>query len=103
MNYDNTVSLPLTATLNTNNGSNGGFGVYGELNDKWALLTGLLQIMDFDLNVKQISNDEIFFKLQKQDKTLEQQGKELQRQTNYYLEKIIKQNDEILKRFDNLK
>ena len=26
MNYDNTVSLPLTATLNTNSGSNGGFG-----------------------------------------------------------------------------
>jgi len=79
------------------------FGVYGKLNDKWALLTGLLQIMDFDLNVKQISNDEIFFKLQKQDKTLEQQTKELQKQTNYYLEKIIKQNDEILKKLDNFK
>lgn len=35
------------------------YGVYGELNDKWALLTGILQMMDFDLNVKQISNDEI--------------------------------------------
>lgn len=79
------------------------YGVYGKLNDKWALLTGILQMMDFDLNVKQISNDEIFFKLQKQDKTLEQQGKEIQKQTNYYLEKIIKQNDEILKKFDNLK
>lgn len=79
------------------------FGVYGKLNDKWTLLTGLLQIMDFDLNVKQISNDEIFFKLQKQDKTLEQQTKELQKQTNYYLEKIIKQNDEILKKIDKLK
>lgn len=30
MNYDNTVSLPLTATLNTNGGNNGGFG-----NDGW--------------------------------------------------------------------
>lgn len=32
MNYDNTVSLPLTATLNTGNGGNGnnGFG-----NDGW--------------------------------------------------------------------
>lgn len=79
------------------------FGVYGELNDKWALLTGLLQMMDFDLNVKQISNDEIFFKLKKQDKTLEQQSKEIQKQTNYYLEKIIKQNDEILKKLDKLK
>lgn len=79
------------------------FGAYGELNDKWALLTGLLQMMDFDLNVKQISNDEIFFKLEKQDKTLEQQSKEIQKQTNYYLEKIIKQNDEILKKLDKLK
>jgi hypothetical protein len=79
------------------------YGVYGELNNKWALLTGILQMMDFDLNVKQISNDEIFLKLQKQDKTLEQQSKEIQKQTNYYLEKIIKQNDEILKKFDNLK
>lgn len=79
------------------------YGVCGKLNEKWALLTGILQMMDFDLNVKQISNDEIFLKLQKQDKTLEQQSKEIQKQTNYYLEKIIKQNDEILKKFDKLK
>lgn len=79
------------------------FGVCGKLNEKWSLLTGILQIMDFDLNVKQISNDEIFFKLQKQDKTLENQSKELQKQTNYYLEKIIHQNDEILKKLDKLK
>lgn len=62
----------------------------------FAIVTGILQILDYNLNVKQISNDEIFKKLQKQDKVLEDQTLELQKQTNLYLEKIVSQNDEII-------
>lgn len=69
--------------------------------NKWALITGMFQLLDYNLNVKQISNDKIFEKLQKQDKVLEYQNQELQKQTNEYLDKIIKQNDEILKILKN--
>lgn len=62
----------------------------------FAIVTGILQILDYNLNVKQISNDEIFKKLQKQDKVLEDQTLELQKQTNLYLEKIVSQNNEII-------
>lgn len=69
--------------------------------NKWALITGMFQLLDYNLNVKQISNDKIFEKLQKQDRVLEYQNQELQKQTNEYLDKIIKQNDEILKILKN--
>lgn len=69
--------------------------------NKWALITGMFQLLDYNLNVKQISNDKLFEKLQKQDKVLEYQNQELQKQTNEYLDKIIKQNDEILKILKN--
>lgn len=65
--------------------------------NKWGVVTGILQILDYNLNIKQISNDEIFEELQKQDKVLEQHTQELQKQTNSYLEKIIKQNEKIIK------
>lgn len=48
-----------------------------------SLIANICQLADFDMNVKQISNDIIFQELQKQDKE--------------YLEKIIKQNEEIIK------
>lgn len=82
------------------------YGVCGKLNNndyffnKWAIFTGLLQMMDYDLNLKQISNDKIFEELQKQDKILEQQKTELQNQTNIYLKKIIKQNEKIINILD---
>ena len=69
--------------------------------NKWALITGMFQLLDYNLNVKQISNDKLFEELQKQDKVLEYQNQELQKQTNEYLDKIIKQNDEILKILKN--
>lgn len=63
---------------------------------RWALVTGIIQLLDYDLNRTQISNDAIFKKLQNQDKVLEQQSQELQKQTNEYLVEIINQNKKIL-------
>lgn len=47
------------------------------------LLLGLLQVYDLFLNLNQVSNDTILKELQNQDKI--------------YLEKIIEQNEEIIK------
>lgn len=70
--------------------------------NRWAIMTGLLQILDYNLNIQQVDNDTLLQHLNEQDKVLEKQNQEIQKQTNYYLEKIIKQNDEILKKLDNL-
>lgn len=64
------------------------FGELGELNDNNGffllnVLANCFQILDYNLNVTQTSNDVLF--------------KELQRQNKEYLEKIIKQNEEIIK------
>ena len=48
-----------------------------------SLIANIYQLADFDMNVKQISNDIIFQELQKQNKK--------------YLQKIISQNEEIIK------
>lgn len=52
------------------------------IND-YNLLLGLLQVYDLFLNLNQVSNDTILKGLQNQDKI--------------YLEKIIEQNEEIIK------
>ena len=70
--------------------------------NKWAIVTGILQLLDYNLNIRQVDNDTILQHLQLQDKVLEDQNKMLQIQTNEYLEKIIRQNEEIIKRLDNL-
>ena len=70
--------------------------------NRWAIMTGFLQILDYNLNIQQVDNDTLLQHLNEQDKVLEKQNQEIQKQTNYYLEKIIKQNDEILKKLDNL-
>lgn len=49
----------------------------------YNLLLGLLQVYDLFLNLNQVSNDTIL--------------KELQNQNKIYLEKIIEQNNEIIK------
>ena len=51
------------------------------------LVLGFLQVFDVLLNLNQISNDTIFQELQKQNKE--------------YLEKIIKQNNEIIELLKN--
>lgn len=54
-----------------------------ELPSNYDLALGFLQVFDVILNISQVSNDVLFKELQKQDKE--------------YLEKIIKQNEEIIK------
>lgn len=58
-----------------------------ELPSNYNLALGFLQVFDVILNISQVSNDVLFKELQKQDKE--------------YLEKIIKQNEEIIKLLKN--
>lgn len=58
-----------------------------ELPSNYDLALGFLQVFDIILNISQVSNDVLFKELQKQDKE--------------YLEKIIKQNAEIIKLLKN--
>lgn len=53
------------------------------------LLSNILQIASFQMLQKGASNNDIMKELQVQDQTLSEQ-------TNIYLKKIIKQNEEIL-------
>ena len=69
--------------------------------NRWAIITGIIQLMDYSLNVKQVDNDTILQHLNMQDRVLENQNKELQKQTNEYLEKIVKQNEEIIRKLNN--
>lgn len=59
----------------------------GENISDYNLLLGLLQVYDLFLNLNQVSNDTILKELQNQDKI--------------YLEKIIEQNNEIIKLLKN--
>lgn len=68
--------------------------------NRWAIITGILQLLDYNLNVRQVDNDTLLQHLQKQDRVLESQNRELQKQTNEYLEKILKQNEEIMKKIN---
>ena len=58
-----------------------------ELPSNYDLALGFLQVFDIILNISQVSNDVLI--------------KELQRQDKEYLEKIIKQNEEIIKLLKN--
>ena len=73
---------------NLNNGfEQDGFGSF------WfwlAVVANYCQIESYNLNKKQISNDEIARLLLEQDKVLDEQ-------TNIYLKKIVEQNEEILR------
>lgn len=67
-----------------------------------AVLANLCQLASFDMNLTEVSNDSIMKHLLQQDKILDEQ-------TNNYLSKIVKQNEEIIsllkdiqKRIDNL-
>lgn len=62
-----------------------------------ALLANLMQIADFQMNVTQLSNDDLMKHLLQQDKVLDEQNNVLQEQTNIYLKTIVKQNEEIIK------
>lgn len=73
-----------------------------EFFNRWAIITGIIQLMDYNLNIQQVDNDTLLQHLQKQDRILETQNRELQKQTNEYLEKIVKQNEEIIRKIDEL-
>ena len=68
--------------------------------NRWAIITGIIQFMDYNLNIRQVDNDTILQHLNMQDQVLENQNRELQRQTNEYLEKIVRQNEEIIRKLD---
>lgn len=79
-----------------------GYGNNDEFFNRWAIITGIIQLMDYNLNIKQVDNDTLLKHLNMQDKVLEEQNKELQKQTNEYLEKIVKQNEQILRKLNEL-
>lgn len=81
--------------MKNNNGPNN-----DDFFNRWAIITGIIQFMDYNLNIRQVDNDTILQHLNMQDQVLENQNRELQRQTNEYLEKIVKQNDEIIRKLD---
>lgn len=63
--------------------------------NSWALITGIIQLMDYQLNVTQVDNDTLLQHLNQQDKILEMQNTQ-------YLEKIIQQNEIIIKKLTEL-
>ena len=54
------------------------------------------QLQTYEMNQKQLSNDDLMEHLQKQDNVLEQQNQILDEQTKKYLDTIVRQNNEIL-------
>ena len=66
-------------------------------NDSYFILNiiaNMCQLMDFQMNMSQLSNDDLMKHLLQQDKVLDEQ-------TNIYLKKIIEQNEEIIKLLKN--
>ena len=55
-----------------------------------SIVANMCQLMDFQLNITQLSNDDLMRHLLQQDRVLDEQ-------TNLYLKKIIDQNEEIIK------
>lgn len=62
-----------------------------------SVVSNWCQLQSYEMNQKQLSNDDLMGHLQKQDNILETQTKALEEQTAVYLETIVKQNEEILK------
>ncbi len=59
-----------------------------------SVIANLCQLVDFQMNVSQLSNDDLMKELQKQDKILDEQ-------TQVYLKTIIEQNDKIIELLQN--
>lgn len=62
-----------------------------------SVMANWCQLQSYEMNEKQLSNDDLMKHLQKQDNILEQQNQVLDEQTTKYLQIIIEQNKEILK------
>ena len=65
-------------------------------------IANIFQILDFNLNLTQLSNDDLMKHLLKQDKVLDNQNKVLDDQTNTYLKKAIEQNEIIIKQNEEI-
>ena len=61
-----------------------------------GILANILQVADFQMNVSQLSNQDIMQHLLLQDRVLDDQ-------TNNYLKKIIEQNEKIIQQNEELK
>ena len=62
-----------------------------------SVMSNWCQLESYQMNQKQLSNDDLMKHLQKQDNVLKKQNQMLDKQTTQYLKTIIKQNEEILK------
>ena len=61
-----------------------------------SVVSNWCQLESYQMNQKQLSNDDLMQHLQKQDNILENQNKMLDEQRTIYLQKIIKQSEEII-------
>ena len=59
-----------------------------------SIIANMCQLMDFQMNMSQLSNDDLMKHLLQQDKALDEQ-------TSIYLKKIVEQNEEIIKLLKN--
>lgn len=59
-----------------------------------SIVANMCQLMDFQMNMTQLSNDDLMRHLIEQDKVLEEQ-------TNDYLKKIVEQNEKIIELLKN--
>ena len=61
-----------------------------------SVMANWCQLQSYEMNQKQLSNDDLMEHLQEQDNVLEQQNQILDEQTKRYLDTIVRQNNEIL-------
>lgn len=59
-----------------------------------SIVANMCQLVDFQMNLTQLSNDDLMKHLMQQDRILDDQ-------TNNYLKKIIEQNKEIIELLKN--
>lgn len=62
-----------------------------------SVMSNWCQLESYQMNQKQLSNDDLMKHLQKQDNVLEKQNQILDEQTTKYLKTIIEQNETIIK------
>lgn len=61
-----------------------------------SYIANLCQLADFQMNVSQLSNDDLMKHLLQQDNILNEEKQILYEQTNIYLKKIVEQNEKII-------
>lgn len=62
-----------------------------------SVISNWCQLESYQMNQRQLSNDDLMKHLQEQDNVLENQNKILDEQITKYLKKIIEQNETIIK------